>query len=36
MLFFVFFVKKTFLAQKAVFRRQREEFLPFSPVSGLK
>jgi len=35
MLFFIFFVKKTFLAQRAVFRSQREEFLPFLPVSGL-
>jgi len=35
MLFFVFFVKKTFRANKVVFRIQREEFLLFLPVSGL-
>lgn len=35
MLFFVFFVKKTFLAKKAVFRIRREEFLPFLPNFGL-
>lgn len=35
MLFFVFFVKETFQAKKAVFHIQREEVLPFLPVSGL-
>ncbi len=35
MLFFIFFVKKTFRVPKAVFRSQREEFLPFLSVSGL-